>query len=117
MLSAGIHLFSRGFLLSRMTLENVNDCVHMNLCDDIDNVSRSPFERMFQSQNIFFLQATCLHKDRVAHLFDHDMNSSASRFCFPKKSRVILVVVDALKYEFGLYDKGLHYFSIFVIIC
>lgn len=39
MLSAGIHLFSRGFLLSRMTLENVNDCVHMNLCDDIDNVS------------------------------------------------------------------------------
>lgn len=39
MLSAGIHIFSRGFLLSRMTLEDANECAHMNLCDDVHNVS------------------------------------------------------------------------------
>lgn len=32
--------------------------------------------------------------------------NSSSEYCLPQKSRVILLVIDALKYEFGLYDES-----------
>lgn len=35
----------------------------------------------------------------------NDLNKS-TEFCLPKKSKVILLVIDALKYDFGVYDEG-----------
>lgn len=35
------------------------------------------------------------------------MNSSADDICFPRKSKVIVLVIDALKYDFGVYDENI----------
>lgn len=34
----------------------------------------------------------------------NDLNRS-TEYCLPRKSKVILLVIDALKYEFGVYDE------------
>lgn len=44
----------------------------------------------------------------------NDLNKS-TEFCLPKKSKVILLVIDALKYDFGLYDEG-ELFSTFTTV-
>lgn len=41
----------------------------------------------------------------MANVFK-DVNSS-SNLCFPKKSKVVLLVIDALKYDFGVYNENL----------
>lgn len=48
-------------------------------------------------------QAHCLHKEKIDEIL-RDVNSS-SEYCLPQKTRVILLVIDALKYEFGVYNN------------
>lgn len=42
-LTTGIHIFSRGFLLSRQTVLDVTDWPEMQLCKDTKNVSISVY--------------------------------------------------------------------------
>lgn len=35
------------------------------------------------------------------------MNSSADRICFERKSKVVILLIDALKFDFGVYDENL----------
>lgn len=35
------------------------------------------------------------------------MNSTAGRLCFGRKSKVVILLIDALKYDFGVYDENL----------
>lgn len=44
-----------------------------------------------------------MHKEKIDEILN-DVNSS-SEYCLPQKTRVILLVIDALKYEFGVYNN------------
>ncbi|KAL5275149.1 PIGO family protein [Megaselia abdita] len=79
LISSGIFLFSRGFLLSRVSKTEVANCLHFS--------------------------NSSLNESSVAEIFK-DVNSS-SNLCFPKKSKVVILVIDALKYDFGVYDENL----------
>lgn len=57
----------------------------------------------FYNGSSFIQQAHCLHKDKIDEILN-DVNSS-SEYCLPQKTRVILLVIDALKYDFGVYNK------------
>lgn len=90
MLSTGIHLFSRGFLLSRETLPERSRCERtLAYCADVDN-------------------ASCLAPGHVARTLNAHSSAVGAEIlgttCLPAKSKVILLVVDALKYDFGVYD-------------
>lgn len=37
-----------------------------------------------------------------------NVNASAD-VCLPSKSKVVLIVIDALRYDFGVYDIGMEY--------
>lgn len=52
-------------------------------------------------------QPLCLTADRANGIFDRNLNESSSRFSLPRKTKVLLLVIDALKYDFGLYDDTL----------
>lgn len=88
MLSAGIHLFSRGFLLSRDTLTDVSQCRSLAFCTDPQNAS------------------CLLDAAFVRTALQNQQPEALADVCLPAKSRVILLVVDALKYDFGLYDAA-----------
>lgn len=47
-----------------------------------------------------------LNEDLVQEIFK-DVNASTANLCLPKKSKVVILVIDALKYEFGLYNPDL----------
>jgi predicted AlkP superfamily pyrophosphatase or phosphodiesterase len=51
------------------------------------------------------LQEACVGGDYQA--FSKNISGSAENICFERKSKVIIMVVDALKYEFGLYNENL----------
>lgn len=55
--------------------------------------------------NLLILQEYYITKGLVEEIFK-DVNASAN-LCLPQKSRVIILLIDALKYEFGVYKKNL----------
>lgn len=104
LLVAGVVLFSRGFLLSRVSKTNFSQCTR--LASNQSQVSNIPFDVSFVSNNRRFLT---LQKgylaEEVARQLLADMSSS-HKSCLPQKSRVIILLVDALKYEFGILHEG-----------
>ncbi|XP_053966273.1 GPI ethanolamine phosphate transferase 3 [Anastrepha ludens] len=84
MISSGVLLFSRGFLLSRVSKTDVSSCQRLSLNES---------DEYFVSEEI------------VQEIFK-DVNAT-SNLCLPQKSKVIILVIDALKYEFGVYKENL----------
>ncbi|XP_023291866.2 GPI ethanolamine phosphate transferase 3 [Lucilia cuprina] len=84
LISSGVYLFSRGFLLSRVSKTDVSSCRHLSL-----------------DQNDEYY----LTEEVVQEIFK-DVNASAN-LCLPQKSKVIILLIDALKYEFGVYNDNL----------
>ncbi|KAL1390313.1 hypothetical protein pipiens_001328 [Culex pipiens pipiens] len=89
-LGAGIHLFSKGFLLTRIAQTDFSSCVRY---EDIrcgtgggDNDGDG---------------GSC----KVESIL-RDVNQSAG-ICMPRKGKVILLVIDALRYDFGEFDASL----------
>ncbi|EDV36022.1 uncharacterized protein Dana_GF12178 [Drosophila ananassae] len=80
LISGGVLLFSRGFLLARVSKTETSTCRRL---------STNPHDEYVLSPEV------------VNEIFK-DVNASAN-LCLPQKSRVIILVVDALKYEFGLF--------------
>lgn len=118
-ISSGIYLFSRGFLLSRRIRTDFNECIKLKACDTAESEVSECFccfvtfsfnlTNYFHFIDFFFLrynlqEPNCLNRRKVEEIFT-DVNSS-SDYCLPKKTRIILIVIDALKYEFGLFDKS-----------
>lgn len=111
-ISSGIYLFSRGFLLSRRVRTEFNECIRLKPCDFDESVVRFDmciwsFRILICFKRIFFIvfqEPNCLSRRKVDEIFT-DVNSS-SDYCLPKKTRIILIVIDALKYDFGLFDKS-----------
>ncbi|XP_065087851.1 GPI ethanolamine phosphate transferase 3 [Ochlerotatus camptorhynchus] len=89
-LGAGIHLFSKGFLLTRIAQTDVNTCI--------------PYDD-YQCGNDKEPIGACNSSEKVASIL-RDVNQSAN-ICLPKKSKVILLVIDALRYDFGTFEPSL----------
>ncbi|KAH8407442.1 hypothetical protein KR222_001268 [Zaprionus bogoriensis] len=82
---SGVLLFSRGFLLARVSKAENSSCRRL---------STNPNDEYVLSPE-------------VVHEIFKDVNaSSSSNLCLPQKSKVIILVVDALKYEFGVYKEN-----------
>lgn len=54
---------------------------------------------------IFNLQITCSNEDVLE--LTSNVSHNAERLCFERKSKVIIVLIDALKYEFGVFNENL----------
>lgn len=86
LLAVGIHLFSKGFLLTRIAQTDYSSCV--------------PYENVRCGKGDED-EASC----RVESIL-RDVNQSAG-ICMPRKGKVILMVIDALRYDFGDFDPAL----------
>ncbi|XP_065366612.1 GPI ethanolamine phosphate transferase 3 [Calliphora vicina] len=84
LIASGVYLFSRGFLLSRVSKTDVSSCRHLSLDQNDDYY---------------------ITEEVVQEIFK-DVNASAN-LCLPQKSKVIILLIDALKYEFGIYKENL----------
>ncbi|XP_053676806.1 GPI ethanolamine phosphate transferase 3 [Anopheles nili] len=91
LISAGIHLFSKGFLLTRVAQTNVSSCI-----------SYDQYRCESDGKNGSTQKSECVGAEKVASIL-RDLDASTG-ICFPPKARVILLVIDALRYDFGLYD-------------
>lgn len=97
MITSSYLLFMRGFLLNREVLPFHSSCqVHDHFCTTLINQSSTlPVDKdkllrcLFQNEN-------------------QNNNSSviSSQWCTPKKNRIILLLIDALRYDFALYNKS-----------
>ncbi|KAM7341838.1 phosphatidylinositol glycan anchor biosynthesis class O isoform 1-T4 [Cochliomyia hominivorax] len=84
LIASGVYLFSRGFLLSRVSKTERSSCRHLSL---------DPNDEYYLTEEI------------VDEIFK-DVNAS-NNLCLPQKSKVIILLIDALKYEFGVYKENL----------
>lgn len=95
---SGILLFARGFLLSRDAFTDHSECVTQN------NIPCTPAAS--SSNNITNgHEFHCSQQDKLSSLLT-DVDT-ASKVCFPAKAKVILIIVDALRYDFTEFIEDL----------
>ncbi|XP_023175163.2 GPI ethanolamine phosphate transferase 3 [Drosophila hydei] len=85
LICSGVLLFSRGFLLARVSKTETSTCRRL---------STNPNDEYFLTPEV------------VQEIFKDVNASTSSNLCLPQKSKVIILVVDALKYEFGVYKEN-----------
>nr|XP_049461347.1 GPI ethanolamine phosphate transferase 3 [Anopheles coluzzii] len=91
LISAGIHLFSKGFLLTRVAQTNVSSCINYD-----------QYRCESDGKNGSTQKSECAGAEKASSIL-RDVDIAAG-ICFPPKARVILLVIDALRYDFGLYN-------------
>ncbi|XP_067001919.2 GPI ethanolamine phosphate transferase 3 isoform X2 [Anabrus simplex] len=91
LLVSGVLLFARGFLLSRISLPYNATCIATDMCSIVDTHS--------YDLNTTKLTSQCLNDDQFS------ATDSEVR-CAPSRAKVILIVIDALRYDFVLYDES-----------
>lgn len=84
---SSILLFTRGFLLSRVILNTNSTCTTFKNCS-------------------YTISATNGHENECSSNNVHDHINNAFKLCLPQKAKVVLLVIDALRYDFTLYDKS-----------
>ncbi|KAL4714930.1 hypothetical protein ACJJTC_003081 [Scirpophaga incertulas] len=89
-LSAGL-MFGHGFLLSRKSLNDVTKCVPLDLfeCDGIEKGNTS---------------GACSEEMKVQRIL---YNPGSAIVCVPIRTRVVFLMVDALRYDFTEYDSDI----------
>jgi len=90
----GVILFTRGFLLSRSGLPNVSTCDDYGFCQNIKYNS----ELSLYPENLH-----CLDRDQIRLLSPLDLKYN----CKDTDQKVIILVVDALRYDFVEYNTSL----------
>ncbi|XP_034835207.1 GPI ethanolamine phosphate transferase 3 isoform X1 [Maniola hyperantus] len=87
---SAVLMFGQGFLLSRKTLSDVSECVPLKGfgCDGHENSS---------------VKTQCSEDDKIRRILS---NSGSPMICAPKKNKVVLILVDALRYDFTEYDES-----------
>lgn len=95
---SGILMFTRGFLLTRLTQKDFTQCQSYT---DIPCGPLEASKAKITNGHEFY----CTQDDRLVSLMQ-DVNSS-TRTCLPRRAKVILIVIDALKYEFTEYNESL----------
>lgn len=95
---SGILLFARGFLLSRDAFTDHSECIVHN------NIPCTPAAS--SSNNITNgHEFHCSQQDKLASLLA-DLDTAA-KVCVPPQAKVILIIVDALRYDFTEYNQEL----------
>lgn len=75
-------MFGQGFLLSRKTLNDVSECIPLD---------------SFTCEK----QGPCSEEQRIREIL---LNPSAPLVCLPNRNRVVMLLVDALRYDFTEYN-------------
>lgn len=94
LIASSILLFTKGFLLTKESQKYNSTCLNLN---------EIPCSLILNQKNDS--QRTCSTKAKLDKIFNNINN--ANDFCLPARGRVILLIVDALRYDFTLYDKKL----------
>lgn len=96
-------MFTRGFLLTRIEQKNSSTCTsYLNPCGGT-NESWGLILNITNGHNITLHQ--CSKDDQIMALLN-DMHTS-SNVCLPQKSKILLMIIDALRYEFMTYNPDL----------
>lgn len=99
-------MFGNGFLLSRKTLSDASECVPLRNFDCEGQEHVVPVENQ-----------PCSVEEKIRRILG---KPGASSVCSPNRHRVLLILVDALRYDFTEYDpdieKPLHYHNRMPII-
>ncbi|KAG5884969.1 hypothetical protein JTB14_000362 [Gonioctena quinquepunctata] len=88
---SSILLFTRGFLLTRTVQQKNATCL-------------SPHEIPCTSVGSDTAPEQCSSKERVSNILNE--YASASAICLPPRTRIVLLIVDALRYDFTTYDEN-----------
>uniref|UniRef100_A0A1B6K3N9 Uncharacterized protein n=3 Tax=Homalodisca liturata TaxID=320908 RepID=A0A1B6K3N9_9HEMI len=99
MLICGMFLFTRGFLLNREVLHFQSSCKSLSslgFCDIMFN-SRSDIngEQILE----------CTEENVVSKQLNNKLDSS--QYCFKNNMKVVLILIDALRYDFAHYNENL----------
>lgn len=92
---SSVLMFTRGFLLTRIEQTNISTCMPYT---DIPCTPNGASTLNITNGNVY----TCSQEDKFMSLL-RDMYTSTS-VCLPQKSKVLLIVIDALRYDFMTYD-------------
>ncbi|XP_013163137.1 PREDICTED: GPI ethanolamine phosphate transferase 3-like isoform X2 [Papilio xuthus] len=85
---AAVLMFGHGFLLSRKTLSDVTEC--------------SPLSEISCEDGGMITKEYCNDDLKIKHV---SSNIGAFLACAPKRNKVVLILVDALRYDFTEYDE------------
>ncbi|XP_075981345.1 phosphatidylinositol glycan anchor biosynthesis class O isoform X2 [Anticarsia gemmatalis] len=90
---SAVLMFGHGFLLSRKTLSDVTECVSLDKfgCDGREKGNATVME-------------ICAEDEKIRRILAVPGGPLA---CVPQRSRVVFLLVDALRYDFTEYDAGL----------
>lgn len=88
---SAVLMFGQGFLLSRKTLSDISECTPLN------NIVCNEQEK--NNENV-----ECTEDNKVRRILS---NPSWSLACAPNHNRVVLVLVDALRYDFTEFNDKL----------
>ncbi|KAJ0174190.1 hypothetical protein K1T71_010336 [Dendrolimus kikuchii] len=90
---SAVLMFGHGFLLTRKTLNDVTECLSLN---DINCEGRD--------RGNSTLKDFCTEDEKIRRII---AMPGAPLLCAPTKSRVIFLLVDALRYDFTEYDQSI----------
>lgn len=93
---SSILLFTQGFLLSRITQQANSSCSVLSTPCTFNNSNIANVT----NQNEYY----CESNDEESVL---SFINSASNVCLPQKAKVILIIIDALRYDFAEYNAQL----------
>ncbi|KYB26700.1 GPI ethanolamine phosphate transferase 3 [Tribolium castaneum] len=92
---SSILLFSRGFLLSKNAQTTNSTCLSLS---EIPCIHK-------ESTTLSAHEQQCSADTKLSYVFQNI--NSASDICLPQRARVVFVIIDALRYDFALYDENL----------
>jgi phosphatidylinositol glycan class O len=101
MLFCGMFLFTRGFLLNREVLHFHSTCKPFSSLGFCDIMFNSSSKLDINGEQIL----ECTEENVVSKHLNNKLDSS--QYCFSSNIKVILLLVDALSYEFVLYNNSL----------
>ncbi|XP_072391039.1 GPI ethanolamine phosphate transferase 3 isoform X1 [Diabrotica undecimpunctata] len=91
---SSVLLFTRGFLLTRTVQRKNSTCLSHR---EIPCGENSAFQIHYEDQE------QCSVEDKISSFITK--YHSASSVCLPSRTRVVLLIVDALRYDFTVYNK------------
>lgn len=93
LIASSILLFSRGFLLTKNAQKTNSTCLTLSEIPCIKDFEEGAPE------------PDCSHNEKVSYVLNNV--NSVSSVCLPQRARVVLLIIDALHYDFTIFDENL----------
>lgn len=97
LLISGILLFTNGFLLTREAFTDKSTCIHPN---QIPCTPASSSSNNITNGHEFH----CSDENKLLSYISSGDFKTASKICMPSNTKVILLLIDGLRYDFAEYD-------------